>query len=356
MNEQIDRLLAEARAELGAAADEQHVEAARVKYLGKSGSLSALRKGLGSVSAAERPRVGKLVTDAIAQVEALLEEARKAIASRALEADLSREKIDVTLPGRTRKRGHRHPVSQAMDDIVEIFARLGFHVADGPEIEWDLYNFEKLGFPKDHPARDMQDTFFIDPATQLAAPPGSPPTKAAQEQLLLRTHTSPVQVRAMIAQRPPVRIIAPGKVYRSDSDITHTPMFHQVECLHVEKGVSMAHLRGALDAFAKAFFGPAIRTRLRPSYFPFTEPSAEVDISHPLCGGAGCKVCKGSGWLEVLGAGMVNPDVLAGVGYDPEEITGYAFGVGIDRLAMLRHGIDDLRALFENDVRFLEQL
>ncbi|HEY6908214.1 MAG TPA: phenylalanine--tRNA ligase subunit alpha, partial [Myxococcales bacterium] len=208
----------------------------------------------------------------------------------------------------------------------------------------------------DHPARDMQDTFFLDAASQPAPPPGSPPTQGAMQQLLLRTHTSPVQVRAMLGQKPPVRIIAPGKVYRSDSDPTHTPMFHQVECLHVEEGISMAHMRGTLDAFVKAFFGPTIQTRLRPSYFPFTEPSAEVDISHPLCGGKGCKLCKGTGWLEVLGAGMVNPDVLAGVGYDPEQITGYAFGVGIDRLAMLRHGLDDLRTLFENDVRFLEQL
>jgi phenylalanyl-tRNA synthetase alpha chain len=240
-----------------------------------------------------------------------------------------------------------------MDDIVEIFARLGFHVADGPEIEWDLYNFEKLGIPADHPARDMQDTFYLE--TRIPPPPGSPPTTHDQ-QLLLRTHTSPVQARTMLAQPPPVRIIAPGKVYRVDSDITHTPMFHQVECLHVEEGISMAHLRGTLDAFAKAFFGPEVKTRLRPSYFPFTEPSAEVDISHPLCGGKGCKICKYSGWLEVLGSGMVNPDVLAGVGYDPEKYTGYAFGVGIDRLAMLRHGIDDLRLLFENDVRFLEQM
>jgi phenylalanyl-tRNA synthetase alpha chain len=327
--DRIDALLAEARQELSVAQTEPQVEAARVKYLGKSGSLSGLRKSLGSVPAAERPRAGKLVTEAIAQVEGLLEEARR--------------------------RGRRHPVSQAMDDIVEIFARLGFHVADGPEIEWDLYNFEKLGFPPDHPARDMQDTFFLDAKSQPVPPPGSPPTKGAMEQLLLRTHTSPVQVRAMLAQKPPVRIIAPGKVYRSDSDPTHTPMFHQVECLHVEEGISMAHMRGTLDAFAKGFFGPDIRTRLRPSYFPFTEPSAEVDISHPLCGGKGCRLCKGSGWLEVLGAGMVNPDVLAGVGYDPEKITGYAFGVGIDRLAMLRHNLDDLRTLFENDVRFLEQ-
>jgi phenylalanyl-tRNA synthetase alpha chain len=354
--DRIDALLGEARQELSAAQSEQQVEAARVKYLGKSGSLSGLRKSLGAVPAADRPRVGKLVTDAIATFESLLEDARRNIGRRELEKDLNREKLDVTLPGRTRRRGHRHPVSQAMDDIVEIFARLGFHVADGPEIEWDLYNFEKLGFPPDHPARDMQDTFFIDVASQPPPPPGSPPTKGAMQQLLLRTHTSPVQVRAMLGHQPPVRIICPGKVYRSDSDPTHTPMFHQVECLHVEEGISMAHMRGTLDAFVKAFFGPSIQTRLRPSYFPFTEPSAEVDISHPLCGGKGCKLCKGSGWLEVLGAGMVNPDVLAGVGYDPEQITGYAFGVGIDRLAMLRHGLDDLRTLFENDVRFLEQL
>jgi phenylalanyl-tRNA synthetase alpha chain len=354
--DQIDSILAQARGELAAAQSEQQVEAARVKYLGKSGSLSGLRKSLGSVPAQERPRVGKLVTDAIAQFEQLLDQARHDLGRKALEKDLGREKLDVTLPGRTRRRGHRHPVSQAMDDIVEIFARLGFHVADGPEIEWDLYNFEMLGFPKDHPARDMQDTFFVDAASQPQPPPGSPPTRGAMQQLLLRTHTSPVQIRAMLAQKPPVRVIAPGKVYRSDSDPTHTPMFHQVECLHVEEGISMAHMRGTLDAFAKAFFGPGIQTRLRPSYFPFTEPSAEVDISHPLCGGKGCKLCKGTGWLEVLGAGMVNPDVLAGVGYDPERITGYAFGVGIDRLAMLRHHLDDLRTLFENDVRFLEQL
>ena len=353
MIEKIDALLAEARKELAAAANEQHIEAARVKYLGKSGSLSSLRKSMGSVPAADRPRMGKLVTDAIAQFEALLEEARKSIAQKALQADLQREKLDVTLPGRAHRRGHRHVVSQALDDIVEIFARLGFHVADGPEIEWDLYNFEKLGIPADHPARDMQDTFYLE--TRIAPPPGSPPSTQGQ-QLLLRTHTSPVQARTMLAQPPPVRIIAPGKVYRVDSDITHTPMFHQVECLHVEEGISMAHLRGTLDAFAKAFFGPEVKTRLRPSYFPFTEPSAEVDISHPLCKGKGCKVCKFSGWLEVLGSGMVNPDVLAGVGYDPERFTGYAFGAGIDRLAMLRHGIDDLRLLFENDVRFLEQL
>jgi phenylalanyl-tRNA synthetase alpha chain len=208
----------------------------------------------------------------------------------------------------------------------------------------------------DHPARDMQDTFYIDMATAPPPPPGSPPTQAGQANLLLRTHTSPVQARVMLSQKPPVRIIAPGKVYRSDSDLTHTPMFHQIECLHVEEGLTMANMRGTLDAFMKAFFGPETRTRLRPSYFPFTEPSAEVDISDPLCGGKGCRVCKGTGWMEILGAGMVNPDVLSMCGYDPERYTGYAFGTGIDRMAMLRHRIDDLRLLFENDLRFLEQL
>src|SRR3989441_6562179 len=210
-----------------------------------------------------------------------------------------------------------------------------------------------LGFPPDHPARDMQDTFFLDPGSQLTPAPGARPAKGAMQQVLLRTHTGLVQVRAMLAQKPPIRIICPGKVYRSDSDPTHTPMFHQVECLHVEEGISMAHMRGTLDAFAKAFFGPSIQTRLRPSYFPFTEPSAEVDISHPLCGGKGCKLCKGSGWLEVLGAGMVNPDGLAGVGYEPERITGYAFRARIDPLAMLRPDLADLRTLLEHDGRFL---
>jgi phenylalanyl-tRNA synthetase alpha chain len=356
IEEQIETQLARSLKEMAEAKDWQQLEALRVKYLGKSGSLSGLRKALGSVPAADRPRLGKLVTEAISRFETRLEVAKNSLEDAALQRDLHREKLDVTLPGRTRGRGHRHPVSQAMDDIIEIFARLGFHAADGPEIEWDLYNFEKLGFPPDHPARDMQDTFFLDPATQPPPPPGSPPTTGAMQQLLLRTHTSPVQARTMLAQPPPVRIVCVGKVYRADSDITHTPMFHQVECLHVEKGLSMAHLRGTLDSFAKGFFGPEVKTRLRPSYFPFTEPSAEVDVSHALCGGKGCKICKGTGWLEVLGSGMVNPDVLAGVGYDPEQITGYAFGVGIDRLAMLRHGIDDLRLLFENDVRFLEQL
>jgi phenylalanyl-tRNA synthetase alpha chain len=356
MVDELNALLTEAKAELAQAHDEAAVEAARIKYLGKKGSLGVVLRGMGKLAPEERPSVGEIANSVKAGIEQALETAKSAVSDRALIADLSREKLDVTLPGAPQRRGHRHAVSQAMDDIIEIFARLGFHVADGPEIEWDRYNFEMLAFPPDHPARDMQDTFMLDMATAPPAPAGSPPRQGALPDLLLRTHTSPVQVRTMLAQKPPVRIICPGKVYRCDSDQTHTPMFHQVECLHVEEGLSMAHLRGTLDAFVKAFFGPGTRTRLRPSYFPFTEPSAEVDISHPLCGGKGCKVCKFTGWLEVLGAGMVNPAVLELAGYDPEKFTGYAFGVGIDRLAMLRHGIDDLRAFFENDVRFLEQL
>ncbi|HKC58480.1 MAG TPA: phenylalanine--tRNA ligase subunit alpha [Myxococcales bacterium] len=353
MIDELNALLAQAKDELSKAEDEAQVEAARIKFLGKKGSLSAVLRGMGKLAPDERPRVGEVANSVKAGIEDLLERAKKQVADRSLEVELRREKIDVTLPGRPQKLGRRHPVSQAMDDIIEIFARLGFHVADGPDIEWDVYNFEKLCFPVDHPARDMQDTLFIDESTLPPTPPGAPrPTTR-----ILRTHTSPVQIRAMLqARKPPIRVITPGKVYRCDSDITHTPMFHQVECLHVEEGVSMAHMRGTLDAFVKAFFGPNIQTRLRPSYFPFVEPGAEVDISHPLCGGKGCKVCKLSGWLEVLGAGMVNPDELEGVGIDSERYTGYAFGVGIDRLAMLRHGIDDLRLLFENDVRFLEQL
>ncbi|GAC1606989.1 MAG: phenylalanine--tRNA ligase subunit alpha [Myxococcales bacterium] len=357
MINELNAVLAEARAELAGAADEAAVEAARIKYLGKKGSLGLVLRGMGKLSPEERPKVGEIANAVKAGIEAALEAAKSSVGDRALAADLAREPLDVTLPGAPRKRGHRHAVSQAMDDIIEIFARLGFHVADGPEVEWDRYNFEMLAFPADHPARDMQDTFMLDMASAPKPPPGSPPAAGKSlPELLLRTHTSPVQVRTMLAQKPPVRIICPGKVYRCDSDQTHTPMFHQVECLHVEEGLSMAHLRGTLDAFVKAFFGPGTRTRLRPSYFPFTEPSAEVDISHPLCGGKGCRVCKFTGWLEVLGAGMVNPDVLAMVGYDPEKVTGYAFGAGIDRLAMLRHGIDDLRLFFDNDVRFLSQL
>jgi len=233
--------------------------------------------------------------------------------------------------------GRLHPLTQVLDEIIEIFLGLGFAVAEGPEVESDFYNFEALNLPKDHPARDMQDTFYL------------------SEDVLLRTHTSPVQIRAMQAQRPPVRLIAPGKVYRRDADITHSPMFHQVEGLAVDRGISMGDLKGTLELFAREMFGPASRIRFRPSFFPFTEPSAEVDVLCFLCQGAGCRVCSLSGWLEILGSGMVHPEVLRGVGYDTEEVTGFAFGMGVERIAMLKYGIDDIRLFFENDLRFLTQ-
>ncbi len=337
------RLTNEAQQEIAAAADLDSLERLRVKYLGKKGSLSLVLRGMGAVPPAERPAIGDAVNKAKTQVEELLATAQTKLAHAALEAELSAPKLDVTLPGRAHFRGRRHPVSRTLDEVVEIFARMGFRVASGPEIELDRYNFELLGMPEGHPARDMQDTFYVDVATLPGAPVGT----------VLRTHTSPVQIRTMLTQKPPVRIVCPGKVYRCDSDVTHTPMFHQIECLHVERGLTLAHLKGTLDAFVKAFFGDDIRTRLRPSYFPFVEPGCEVDISCVLCRGKGCRVCKQTGFIEVLGAGMVHPEVLRGVGYDPDEVTGYAFGAGLDRMAMLKYGLDDLRVLFENDVRLV---
>jgi phenylalanyl-tRNA synthetase alpha chain len=250
----------------------------------------------------------------------------------------------VTLPGRTRPPGRRHPVSRTMEEMARTFARLGFDVAAGPEIEFDWHNFEALNIPANHPARDMQDTFYVDlPGAREANP------------VLLRTHTSPVQIRTMLARKPPVRVIVPGRVYRRDSDLTHTPMFHQIEGLWVDRRVTFADLKGTLDAFAKAFFGPEVKTRFRPSFFPFTEPSAEVDVSCVRCGGKGCRVCKMTGWLEVLGSGMVHPNVFSACGYDPSQVTGFAFGCGVERIAMLKYHVDDLRSFFEGDARFLEQ-
>jgi phenylalanyl-tRNA synthetase alpha chain len=321
------------------------VEALRVKYLGKKGELSQVLGAMGKLPPEERRSVGEVANRAKAELEAQLGEAVERAQARKLEAELRGEKVDVTLPGRLIPLGYRHPVTRTLDDIVAVFRRLGFEVAQGPEIEQDYYNFGALNFPTDHPARDMQDTFFVE-ATWVKS----------TEPVLLRTHTSPVQIRAMIAQqKPPVRIVVPGRVYRRDSDITHSPMFHQVEGLLVDQGVTFAELKGTLDAFVRAFFGSGTRTRFRPSFFPFTEPSAEVDVSCVICGGQGCRVCKQSGWLEILGSGMVHPNVFTSVGYDPSRVTGYAFGMGVERLAMLRYGIDDLRTLFENDIRFLRQ-
>ena len=344
MRDRLEALAETAKAEIGAAADGPQVEALRVKYLGKKGELSKVLGGMGKLAPDERRSVGEIANRIKAEVEALLAQAVERAEANKLESELRGHKVDVTLPGRLIPPGHRHPVTRTMEDIVGVFRRLGFDVAEGPEIEQDYYNFEALNFPHDHPARDMQDTFFVD----------TPWVKSAQP-VLLRTHTSPVQVRAMLADKPPVRVVVPGRVYRRDSDITHSPMFHQVEGLLVDDGVTLAELKGTLDAFVRAFFGSATRTRFRPSFFPFTEPSAEVDVSCVICDGKGCRVCKQSGWLEILGSGMVHPNVFTSVGYDPSRVTGYAFGMGVERLAMLRYGIDDLRTLFENDVRFLRQ-
>jgi phenylalanyl-tRNA synthetase alpha chain len=299
--------------------------------------LTQLLRSLGSLSAEERPLVGAAANEAKRDLEALLEARLAAARARERQRERALTRSDLTVPGRRPDRGVRHPLVQVRDEIVGIFAALGFSVADGPEVESDYYNFEALNLPPDHPARDMQDTFYFSADT------------------LLRTHTSPVQIRVMQAQRPPVRIVVPGRVYRRDADITHSPMFHQVEGLAVDREVSMADLKGTLELFARAMFGPDSRIRFRPSFFPFTEPSAEVDVLCFACGGGGCRVCKQSGWLEILGSGMVHPQVLRNVGYDPEEVTGWAFGMGIERVAMLKYGVDDIRLFFENDLRFLRQ-
>jgi phenylalanyl-tRNA synthetase alpha chain len=357
---QLEALAVAARRAVASCPDEAGLEPLRVRFLGKKGELSAVLRGMGALPAGERPRVGEVANRVRDEVEGLLEAARRTLAARALEAELAGPPMDVTAPGRRLlPRGHRHPITRATEEITAIFARLGYQVASGPEVELDWFNFEALNIPPDHPARDMQDTFYVEEATlRHGVTPGT---------VLLRTHTSPVQIRAM--QRigtPPVRIICPGRVYRSDSDQTHSPMFHQVEGLCVDRGITFADLKGTLAAFARAYFGPGTRTRFRPSYFPFVEPGAEVDVSCSICQGTGrladgaggtrrCGTCKETGWLEVLGAGMVHPRVLENGGMDPGRTTGFAFGMGVERMAMLRYGIDDLRLYFENDVRFLEQ-
>ncbi|MFQ5847532.1 MAG: phenylalanine--tRNA ligase subunit alpha [Candidatus Methylomirabilales bacterium] len=318
------------------AEDPASLEQIRVRILGRKGQLTEILRGLSLLPPEGRREVGRQANALKAKVEARLLERQHALRVALQEGLLVREAIDITLPGRPVRRGSLHPLTATLYEIVEIFQRLGFSVAEGPEVELDYYNFEALNIPKDHPARDMQDTFYV------------------TDDVLLRTHTSPVQIRVMESQPPPVRIVAPGRVYRRDADPTHSPMFHQVEGLLVDHGVSFAELKGTLQAFVERFFGAGTRLRFRPSFFPFTEPSAEVDIGCMMCEGAGCRVCKGSGFLEILGAGMVDPEVFRMVGYDP-EITGFAFGLGVERIAMLRYGIDDIRLFFENDLRFLQQ-
>ncbi|MBU5638948.1 phenylalanine--tRNA ligase subunit alpha [Geomonas sp. Red69] len=337
MKDKLEALLQEALSELGQASTEEGLQELRVKYLGKKGAVTGVMKGLGALSPEERPLVGQVVNTVKAKLEETLD-ARGAEIRAAVKAQrLAAEKIDVTLPGRKRPLGSKHPITLVTEEICSIFAALGFAVAEGPEIELDFYNFEALNLPKDHPARDMQDTFYFG------------------ESVLLRTHTSPVQIRTMLKQPPPVRIIAPGTVYRCDSDATHSPMFHQIEGLMVDKGITFGDLKGILTLFISQLFGKDIGVRLRPSFFPFTEPSAEVDIACVICRGKGCRVCKETGWLEILGSGMVDPEVYRHVGYDSEKYTGFAFGMGIERIAMLKYGIADMRLLFENDLRFLKQ-
>jgi phenylalanyl-tRNA synthetase alpha chain len=334
----VEAVAGEARAAIEAAAASAELEAIRVKYLGRSGTLTQILKSLGALPAEERPQVGAAANEAKRELEALLESRLEAARATERRRQRESERPDLTLPGRRPARGVVHPLTRVQDEIVRIFAGLGFSVAEGPEIETDAYNFEALNIPREHPARDMQDTFYLSPDT------------------LLRTHTSPVQIRAMRAQKPPVRIICPGTVYRRDvADITHSPMFHQVEGLAVDRDITMADLKGTLTLFAQEMFGARSQIRFRPSFFPFTEPSAEVDVLCFLCAGAGCRACKQSGWLEILGSGMVHPHVLKNVGYDPEQVTGWAFGMGIERIAMLKYGVDDIRLFFENDLRFLRQ-
>jgi phenylalanyl-tRNA synthetase alpha chain len=345
MQERLESLATKAREEIGRAQEASGLEALRVRYLGKKGELSAVLGGMGKLAPEERRRVGEIANRVKAELEALLDEAQKRIAGAALESELQAPPIDVTLPGRMRRPGRRHVVSRTLEEITRTFQRLGFDVVQSPEVELDLYNFESLNFPADHPARDMQDTFYVR-GDYLQHDPGA---------IVLRTHTSPGQVRTMLDRKPPIRVVVPGKVYRADSDATHTPMFHQIEGLLVDRKVTMAELKGTLDAFVRAYFGPDRRTRFRPSFFPFTEPSGELDVSCGGCAGKGCRLCRQSGWLEILGCGMVHPNVFKAVGYPEGSVTGFAFGMGIERAAMLRYGLDDLRSLFENDVRLLEQ-
>ena len=333
----LEEIIKQAESAIHSAEDLKSLDHIRVHYLGKKGELTDYLKTLGQLPPEERPAAGQKINAAKEAVSALLEKRSNAFKKIAIENQLAAEAIDVTLPGRTLANGSLHPIMQASDDLRRIFGRMGFTFLEGPEIEEDKYNFESLNIPKHHPARAMQDTFYF------------------SDGLLLRTHMSPVQIRAMEKMTPPLRIVALGRVYRRDFDITHTPMFHQMECLMIDKNVSFADLKSLMTHFLHEFFSPDTPIRFRPSYFPFTEPSAEVDMGCLNCKGSGCRICKNTGWLEILGCGMVHPNVLNGAGIDSKKYRGFACGVGVDRLALLKYGISDLRALFENDLRFLRQ-
>ena len=338
MKEKLQGILQSAKEQLAAAADARALDEARVKFLGKKGELTALLKGMKDVAAEERPVVGQLINDVRAEIETIIDKQKKLLEQAALEKKLAAETIDVTLPGDEVVIGKKHPLNIVLDEFKEIFLGLGFSIAEGPEVELDHYNFEALNIPKDHPARDTQDTFYI------------------SDNVVLRTQTSPMQVRTMEKRKPPIRIIAPGRVYRSDAvDATHSPLFHQIEGLVVDKGITMADLKGTLELLMQRLYGDDCKIRLRPHHFPFTEPSAEVDVMCFQCHGKGCRMCKGEGYIELLGAGMVHPKVLEGCGIDSSVYSGFAFGLGLERIAMRRYNIGDMRLLYENDYRFLEQ-
>jgi phenylalanyl-tRNA synthetase alpha chain len=337
VKEEWERLEREVAISISQASTEKEISDIRVKYLGKKGSVTEVLKRLGTLPESERREAGREANRLKESTESRIEEALSLIRERERREALEKEKIDVTLPGRRIPFGKRHPLTQILDEMIDIFSRLGFEVAEGPEVELDYYNFEALNIPKGHPAREMQATFFI------------------SDEVVLRTHTSPMEVRTMEKHPPPVRIISPGPAYRRDSDPSHSPMFHQVEGLLVDKGITFADLKGVLTVFVHQMFGKGTRLRFRPSFFPFTEPSAEIDIECFICSGKGCGICSNTGWLEILGSGMTDPAVFGFVDYDPEEVTGFAFGIGVERIAMLKFGINDIRLFFTNDLRFLKQ-
>lgn len=338
MEETLRKLFEDAKNELKSADNMKTLEELRIKYLGKKGELTKILRGMGSLSPEERPIVGKLSNEIRSEIENMLTSRKDDILKKEKEKKIKSEYIDISLPGNRIDIGHKHPMTKVLDEIKEIFLGLGFSIAEGPEVELDYYNFEALNTPPDHPARDLQDTFYI------------------TKNILLRTQTSPVQVRTMEKNKPPIKVISPGRVYRSDEiDATHSPVFNQIEGLAVDEGITMGDLKGVLNLFAKRLFGSNTKTKFRPHYFPFTEPSAEMDVSCFVCGGEGCRVCGYSGWIEILGSGMVHPNVLRMSGIDPEKYSGFAFGMGLDRITMLSYGIDDLRLLYENDLRFIKQ-
>ncbi|MDO4517595.1 MAG: phenylalanine--tRNA ligase subunit alpha [Bacillota bacterium] len=338
MQVQLNKILEEAKAQIMAAKDQIQTDEVRVKILGKKGELTQILRGMGKLSPDERREIGQMANEVRAQIEDLLEKKFDEVKKAAQEAKLKHEKIDVTEPGKPTTLGVKHPLTITMEEISKVFMNMGFSIVEGPEVETVFNNFDALNAGPNHPARDMTDTFYI------------------TDDVLLRTQTSPVQVRTLMKQKPPIKVISPGRCFRCDTpDATHSPMFHQIEGLVVDEGITMADLKGTLDTFAKQLFGPDTKTKFRPHHFPFTEPSAEVDVSCFKCGGKGCRVCKGSGWIEILGCGMVHPNVLKVGGLDTEKYTGFAFGMGVERVAMLKYGVDDIRLFYENDMRFINQ-